>query len=263
MVRYLLETLLIRAAIESTALLLLNKAVCNRKRPNVVCVQIYSHETSQPQEIGSFSMFTSTTRIVAAFAFLILAGAASAAPTYFTNRADFQAAVTGGLLLESFESPAPYDGTHSYAGFSVSETGGINGITNYLANSSYVNPVTNGTNAIWFDDNDNSIGTFFNFSSGGVYAFGLDITTDMDSTVTIGGGAVGSSVVLAAQQSQFWGVIDTTAISSITFDPSGGPNIGFDFVQYQTQSSQVPEPGTLALLGLCLAGLAAGYRRKH
>lgn len=207
-------------------------------------------------------MFMPSTRTVVALALLVSAGTASAAPMYFNDRTTFQAAVTGVLSLESFEGAGQVSATHTYADFSVSETGGTNTITNYVANSFFVNPVTDGRNAIWFDDNGSSIGSFFNFSGGGVYTFGLDITTDENSTVAIGGGAINSSVVLAANQSQFWGVIDTAAMSSITFDASGGPNIGFDYVQYQLQPGQVPEPGTLALLGLGLAGLAAGRRRK-
>ncbi len=188
---------------------------------------------------------------------LLAATSASALPTYYNNRAAFQAAVTGPLSLESFEGPGQLGATHTYTDFQVSETGGTNFITNYLANS-LLNPVTEGTNAIWFDDNGNSVGTFFNFTGGSVFAIGLDITVNETSTVSIGGSNINASVLLAANQPQFWGVIDTSGITTITFSPNNEPNIGFDYVQYQLET--VPEPATLALMGLGLAGLR--FRRN-
>jgi hypothetical protein len=200
-------------------------------------------------------------KLVLILVILAFASSAQAAPMYFSNRALFQAAVTGTLSLESFEGPGQVAATHTYADFQVSETGGIDIITNYLANSSYVQPVTHGQNAIWFDDNGSSIGTFFNFTGGGVYAFGLDITADEATTVSIGGGLINSSVVLASQVPQFWGVIDTSLLAAVTFDASGGPNIGFDYVEYQLNQS-VPDPGSsLLLLGIGIAGLRAWRKR--
>lgn len=193
---------------------------------------------------------------------LLSAAAVSAAPIYYNSRASFQAAA-GSLSMEGFEGPGQLGAVHTYTDFQVSETNGVNAITNYLANSCCVNPVTEGRNAIWFDDNGGSIGTFYNFTGGGVYAFGLDITANEASTVAIGGAAISDSLVLAGNQPQFWGVIDTSPISAITFDASGGPNIGFDDVQYSlSPSSEVPEPGTVALLGVGLAGIGFVRRRK-
>jgi hypothetical protein len=57
----------------------------------------------------------------------------------------------------------------------------------------------------------------------------------------------------------FVGVIDLAGLTSITFDASGGPNIGFDLASYGAVT--VPEPGTLALLGLAGMGLARRRRK--
>ncbi|MEE4216116.1 MAG: IPTL-CTERM sorting domain-containing protein [Xanthomonadales bacterium] len=177
-------------------------------------------------------MISRTTRRLTVSLFALVAGAytfsALAAPTYYTDRATFEAAAGAGLSFESFESQFGVGATLIFTDFSVSESGG----TNALAPASGFAPfaITDGAQALAYDDNGASIGTFFGFVTP-VEAFGLDLSTSEGSTVTIGGD-VGDSVVLTAQTPAFWGVIDPDGISSISFDASGGPNVGFDAVSY-------------------------------
>jgi len=64
----------------------------------------------------------------------------------------------------------------------------------------------------------------------------------------------------------FWGIIDTAnAFTSVTFDNTNGSDyFGFDdmTVGIASQVVGVPEPGSLALIGLGLAGLGFTRRKK-
>lgn len=175
---------------------------------------------------------------------------------YFTDRTAFEAAAGGGLSFEGFEQDwATPVATIAFPGFSVSETGGANllaQVRNYTPSYRDVF-ITEGTGALYFDDNGSSIGTFFSFVNP-ITAFGMDIAvTGENSTVAIGG-SVSDSLALTVNTSSFWGVIDFGGITSITFDPSGGPDIGFDAALY---GLAVPIPGAvlLGMLGLSVAGV--------
>jgi len=189
---------------------------------------------------------------------LTLSGPVLGATVLFTDRGAFRAAAGAALSFESFEvAPPSWSDTYVFSGFSVSETNGINALTNTLINSLFTACVTDGRGAIWYDDNGDSISTFFAFTAP-VNAFGLDITADEVTRVTVGG-SVSTTLDLAPNIPKFFGVIDDSAyFTSISFDASGGPNVGFDAVDYGAAAAAVPEPtavmiwGFFASLGICL-----------
>jgi len=198
--------------------------------------------------------------IVIAF-FASYALPASAVPVFFTDRAAFDLASGGGLNFESFEGNFAVSDTQTFTDFTVTETGGANflGQLRDFPGLGIGSVIVDGTGGLGYDDNGSSLASFFSFSSA-VNAFGIEIATSADSTVTIGGN-VKTSFNLLAGVNAFFGVIDTSALfSSITFDVSGGPNVGFDAASYGIAS--VSEPATLLLLGLGLLGLGLTARRK-
>ena len=191
----------------------------------------------------------------------LFAGSANATPIFFSDRASFDASTGGSLSFESFESDFAVTPTIAFAGFTVSETGGVNALAQLRNFPGAVDgAITDGTGAIGYDDNGSSIGSFFSFTSL-VNAIGLDIATSQASIITIGG-SVSDTISLAAGTPSFWGVIDMAGITSLTFNFSRSPIVGFDAVSFGQTNASVPEPATLALMGLGLAGLGFSLKRK-
>jgi hypothetical protein len=111
--------------------------------------------------------------------------------------------------------------------FTVSETNGINALGQLRDFPGLVNGITEGTGAIVYDDNGESISTFFAFAIP-ITAFGLDITTNPGSTVTISG-SVSDSIVLATNQPMFWGVIDFAGLTWRCLSPRRSSSWALDW----------------------------------
>lgn len=194
--------------------------------------------------------------------FAVVACPAIAAPTFFTNRTLFDAATGGGLSFESFENDFTESDTIVFSGFTVSETSSITIFNKLLQLQNHPGlvdgAITDGTGALGYDDNGDSIGTFFSFTNT-ITAFGLDIATNPGSTVTIGG-SVNYILVLANDTPSFWGVIDFAGIDSITFEASGGPNVGFDAISFGP--AIIPSPGAILLGGIGIS-LVGWLRRRR
>lgn len=194
-----------------------------------------------------------------AVCFAVAACPAFAAPVYFVDRASFDAATGGGLNFESFEADFAVADTIVFAGFTVSETLGVNALGQLRDFPGLVDgAITDGTGALVYDDNGDSVGTFFSFA-GPITAFGLDIATNPGSTVTIGG-SVNDSLVLTTDTPSFWGVIDMAGITSLSFNASGEPNVGFDAVSFG--QPVIPAPGAI-LLGTIGVGVVSWLRRRR
>jgi len=159
---------------------------------------------------------------------------------YYSDRVAFDAATGGGLSFESFEQDfAPGSAQQFFTDFTVSESqksgvqigNSLAQLRNY-ASVGLSNAITNGTGALWYDDNDNSVATFFSFSTP-ITAYGMDVTTSAASTIAVGGSSIVDSFTTAVNTPQFWGVIAcNNGITQITFDVSGGPNVAFDSASY-------------------------------
>lgn len=190
---------------------------------------------------------------------------ASAVPVFYNDLTNFldSAGGAGALGFESYETvPDTFAPVYTFDGFSVQEIQGINAVTNTNINPFFDAVITDGNTAIFYDDNDQSLGRFFQFSAD-VNAFGLFVTTELNSTVAISGDGFSTSIDLLANTPTFFGVIDTAVASfaPITFDASGGPFLFVGFDQTYFGTAAVPEPAILSLLGFGL--LLMGFRRHR
>jgi len=186
---------------------------------------------------------------------------ASAAPTFFSDAATFDAA-TGPLAgFEGFNDARPNAATQVYNGFSLSETGGVN-IVVHLINfpGAFDSAIIEGGSAASYDDNGLSLGTF-SFDNP-ITAFGLWVTRNSAGSVAITGDGGATSIDLLADTPAFFGLINMDGFSTVVFDAAGDPLVGFDALRFG-DAAVIPEPATWAMLivGFGLVGFAARRRQ--
>ncbi len=203
------------------------------------------------------------------------AGAALAVPTFYTDRASFDAA-NPATALEDFENlnigagaargcPSPLNSASNNAclspgdvigGFSLSNIGPDRGGTALaITGAGFGGTTSRDVFANFFADQ-----LRLSFDTP-VAVVGLDVMSLFAATnITVslfesGGGLLDLIVVAATQSGTFFGVrFGSNAIAWMTF--AGVQAEGIDNLAFR-----VPEPGTLALLGLGLLGLGFSRRR--
>ena len=155
----------------------------------------------------------------------------------------------GSALIDSVDADnGAIDGFGGFPGHDLFSTSGSGGIT-FTFDGGVLGALPNAVGIVWtdgvgmitfeaFDQDNNSLGTLTG--------------THADGAVT-GGTA----------EDRFYGVTTSGGISKIKIKNASG-GIEVDHLQYGLRGSggTIPEPDTLALLGLGLAGLAAMHRRK-
>lgn len=172
--------------------------------------------------------------------------------------------------IGSIDANAP-----GYGGFDWSNFSFTNANVNYT-DAGYLNGLVSG-DYVAFNGAGNSASmrvanpTVFDFN-------GAYFTAAWNNGLTIrvsgylNGGLVGSDSIVVDTTGPTWWQVDLLGIDELVFDSSGGTNAGsldggsgthfaMDDFTYNAQQP-VPEPASLTLLGLGLAGLAARARRR-
>ncbi len=186
----------------------------------------------------------------------------------FTDRLAWEAAVGGVFTLEDFSSvsSAVYETTPVDVGdFTVSVSGTTFGsswhnISSTGAGGAAFNSV-NGTQQLNVATGDQGGTTLaFDFN---IFAFGADFAGVSDSRTT----SIfidGLQIDIPALTGGFFGFVSDTAFNSnlLALTAGSADGFGMDNLVYASQSSSVPEPGSLALLGLGLAGIGFARRKS-
>ena len=179
---------------------------------------------------------------------LFVSGFANAGIITYTDRLDFQNNTGSLLSFEGFNNAFDTDIT-------VNAAGGYSGFWTVQPSEGTHNLALIETSAVTF-----TFGT-------AVYAFGFDaIEMNLGSIdyLDSAGNSIADALLLNIG-SQFFGVVSDTLISSFTLGTGSDSSGGVYFVDaLETRTvTDVPEPSTLAILGLGLMGLAARRFKKQ
>jgi hypothetical protein len=195
-------------------------------------------------------------------AFIGAMGTANATPMFYNNMATFNAAAAGiTLSTDSLDSRPTGTLPSSANGITISTTN--NGII--TASPSYASG-----HAVHLTTQSSGTGVTFAFSTA-INAFAIDVwdlgtvgSTIFTVALSSGGSMVYNLTDAVNGLQSFYGVIDSmTSFTSVTLTNSdGGDVVEFDNVKYGTAPSIIPEPRTLALFGIGLAGLGYARRRR-
>lgn len=187
--------------------------------------------------------------------------AATAAPIFFTLETSFQTAASGAPLpLESFEGSNQFGGPINFPGLVVTTSDGAAVSTQSDASA------TDGSETLtWFRSGQGDI--VFTFANS-ISSFGIDVL-DLGTTstgpatlsMTVNGVTQALFVDFAGPGSNllFAGVVDSNPFTTVVFSNTDLLDLVF-FDRLQT--SQIPEPGSLALIGLGLVWLGLARRKK-
>ena len=195
--------------------------------------------------------------ITVSLVLLSVAVSAQAAPTLYTNEANFLAAVSGYTTIsEGFES-SDWDVTRP-AGFAGSVTSqGVTWDASELLRTLSGSWARTGSYGLFDSVGDPDI---ISATTPFVGVGGWFATTDATGLVVdIDGQYVGAYGLGANSDHKFFGVVDTDGFSSVTFRSTAG-HWGADDFTIATQT--IPAPGAV-LLGGIGAGLVGWLRRRR
>jgi PEP-CTERM motif len=198
-------------------------------------------------------------RILPALAAVAFSASAFAAPVLYTSSAAFLAQLAPGAYTETFtgmSNPAGTSENFSGSGFSYTASSVPFGL--YLEGGFLGANQVDESVTLTFGANVYAIGANF---------FATDIADDFQvaaMTILLSDGSVTTFTPTSLGDS-YRGFVSDVAITSLTL--TAGPNnrgfyAGLDDLTVGAVPQQLPEPASLALAGLALAGLAAVRRRS-